>query len=263
MLRSNQYMVCEKTDGVRHNCACFKFKEKNVCVLVNRVLEVYAVTINLPKKIYANGGSMFDGELVKDPVTGKMHFLIYDGMRVSGVDIRQMNLLERLDACEKILTPGMKMASDTLVVKLKTFYPLSEFEKMYRDIRCQFATDGFIFTPVKDPVRTGTHRSMFKWKPAESNTVDFQVKWLGGTKWGLYTQERGVLFYQAELGCGDYPDLKENSIVECMYMTKDYPMWWRPIRERADKNYPNSRFTYFRTVRNISEDIQPCEFFSM
>ena len=36
--------------------------------------------------------------------------------------------------------------------------------------------DGLVFTPVYDPIRLGTHETMFKWKPLEKNTVDFLMK---------------------------------------------------------------------------------------
>jgi len=36
--------------------------------------------------------------------------------------------------------------------------------------------DGLIFTPINEPIRIGTHETMFKWKPRNKNTIDFLVK---------------------------------------------------------------------------------------
>ena len=36
--------------------------------------------------------------------------------------------------------------------------------------------DGLVLHPVNEPIRLGTHETMFKWKPQEQNTVDFLMK---------------------------------------------------------------------------------------
>ena len=36
--------------------------------------------------------------------------------------------------------------------------------------------DGLVFTPINEPIRIGTHETMFKWKPQAKNTVDFLMK---------------------------------------------------------------------------------------
>jgi hypothetical protein len=128
-------------------------------------------------------------------------------------------------------------------------------------------TDGFIFTPVRSPVRIGTHETMFKWKPRDSNTIDFKFKLNhNGTKWGLYIQEKGTLFFETEITCDHVPvglDIKEGDIVECQFMYDDSPKWWKPIHVRTDKIHPNNKRTYFNTLLNISEDLQLHEFFNL
>jgi len=134
------------------------------------------------------------------------------------------------------------------------------------------SVDGVVFTPVNEPVRIGTHETLFKWKPQEKNTVDFCMKKgesFGGVDakgkpvWKLYVQEKGKLFYESEfpLSTMNEPWFEDNAIVECMYITwENGPLWWKPLKRRYDKNYPNNRRTFYRTIVNIQENIQLKEF---
>ena len=59
----------------------------------------------------------------------------------------------------------------------------------------------------------------------------------------------------------DYKWLKNGDIVECMYVTwEDGPLWWKPLKKRTDKTFPNSRRTFYRTLVNIKENIMMKEF---
>jgi hypothetical protein len=265
-LQQHAYVVCEKTDGIRHVCMCFMFGDKKMCVIVNRALDVYLLPMNMPRKSYLGGGTIIDGELVKNTVDQKLYFMAYDGMIINGVDVRSVNLVGRLTETENNFVKHiLKLSKDPLIIKLKTFYKLSDFENFFKTsfTVLPYKTDGFVFTPVDDPIRIGTHDTMFKWKPRDKNTIDFQVKNRTPEKMGLYIQEKGTLFFKSELSVRDYPDLYEDDIVECQYMIDDFPMWWKPVGIRRDKHHPNNRFTYFRTLKNISDDIQVSEFFDL
>ena len=56
------------------------------------------------------------------------------------------------------------------------------------------------------------------------------------------------------------PWFEDGAIVECRYMTWESPMWWQPLKRRRDKNHPNNRRTFYRTIVNIKEDIKMKEF---
>jgi hypothetical protein len=117
---------------------------------------------------------------------------------------------------------------------------------------------------VNDAVKKGTHETMFKWKPRDKNTIDFQVK-RGTDAWRLYVQEKGKLIYESEIPYVMVPEnartwIEENAIIECQYMFNDTPMWWKPVNRRYDKTFPNSRRTFYRTLVNIKEDISITDF---
>ena len=143
---------------------------------------------------------------------------------------------------------------------------MSEYEKFLDEYlpTVTETIDGLIFTPINDGIRTGTHETMFKWKPRDKNTIDFQVKKKGDI-WRLYVQERGKLIYESEIYEHMVPVyarswMEEDAIIECQYMFNDVPMWWKPLARRYDKTFPNSRRTFYRTLVNIKEDISMNDF---
>jgi hypothetical protein len=257
-LKNEKYVVCEKTDGVRHALVCTEFKGKKVCALLNRALEVKPVKLNFPNNTCK--GTVLDGELVD----GKL-FMIYDAMSVYGENVMNMNLLQRLEKAAKFTSGIMRTKKDLLRIKLKNFFVTEDFKEFNSTYipSLSYKTDGIVFTPVNDPVRIGTHETMFKWKPRDMNTIDFQLK-DRGEKWGLYIQDRGVLIFQTELPKDEGNEwLKEDNIVECQYMADDKIPWWKPVGIRTDKHHPNNRRTFYRTLVNIREDIQVEEYINM
>jgi hypothetical protein len=160
LLSKNEYLVCEKTDGVRHFLACFtdSHQNKKICALVNRSFDYALYPLTVPRD------TLLDGELLGNT------FIIHDAMWIQGQDLRQMNLVQRLErakALVKIILPIPKLR-----VTCKNMIPYTDFE----NLKTGDHTDGVIFTPVNEPVRMGTHRTLFKWKPRERITIDFYLK---------------------------------------------------------------------------------------
>lgn len=257
-LKNGTYVACEKSDGVRHSLICTTFNGKKTCAFINRTLSVTPVTLNFPNS--ACNGTILDGELINGN-----EFLVYDGMSISGNNIMDLNLIERLEKIGTFIKGIMKTKKDVFKIKLKKFFVTSDMKELVNDYipNLPYKTDGLVFTPVFEKVKLGTHETMFKWKPRDMNTIDFQVK-DRGEKWGLYIQDRGVLIFQTELPKTYECDfLKSDAIVECQYMPEDKSPWWKPVGVRTDKNYPNNRRTFYRTLVNIREDIQENEFIKM
>ena len=267
ILKGGDYMVCEKTDGERHMMIAFMYEGVKKCVFVNRAFNMFEVPLRLAKSAY--DGTILDGELYENTL------MVYDALLVNGQAIWNMNLLERLEMTQRVLKPVIYMKSDMYRLKLKTFHHMKDFAN-FMDVylpTVKQVIDGLVFTPVNEPVRIGTHETMFKWKPREKNTVDFLMKrepsretpgFKAGTPaWRLYVQEKGKMFFESEIPFNrmeDEPWFEDGAIVECKYITWEEPMWWKPIKRRIDKTHPNNRRTFYRTIVNIKENIQMKEF---
>ena len=267
VLKGAEYLVCEKTDGERYMMVALTYDGKRKCVFVNRAFNMFEVPINLKKSAY--DGTILDGELYDDTL------MVYDAVWVNGESVWNRNLNERLDAARSVMKSIIYMKSDQYRLKCKTFHQMRDFGKFMDEYlpTVQQKIDGLVFTPVNEPIRIGTHETMFKWKPQEKNTVDFLMKREpsretpgfkpGAPAWRLYVQEKGKLFFESEIPFNrmdDEPWFEDGAIVECKYITWESPMWWRPIKRRTDKTYPNNRRTFYRTIVNIKENIQMKEF---
>jgi hypothetical protein len=106
-------------------------------------------------------------------------------------------------------------------------------------------TDGVVFTPVNEPVRMGTHRTLFKWKPFEQITIDFLIR-----SGKFLIQHEGKMIMVQE----DPTFKEEDGIYECFYSKI-----WKPLKRRTDKSHPNNKRTYERTLVNIQENIKFCD----
>jgi hypothetical protein len=267
ILKGVEYVVCEKTDGERYMMVALTYDGKPKCFFVNRAFDMFEVKINLNKKAY--DGTILDGELYDNTL------MVYDAILVNGALVGQFNLDERLAAAEDMMKCIIYMKYDKHRLKMKTFHMMKDF-KVFMDEylpTVQQKIDGLVFTPMHDPIRLGTHETMFKWKPQEKNTVDFLMKKepsretpgfkAGVPTWRLYVQEKGKPVFESELPFNrmeDEPWFEDGAIVECKYITWEEPMWWRPLKRRTDKTHPNNRRTFYRTIVNIKENIQMKEF---
>jgi hypothetical protein len=258
ILHKGDHLVCEKTDGVRHLFVAMMVGEKKMSFLVNRSFEATLVPNVFAKHVYQ--GTILDGEYIDDT---SREFLIYDATIVSGMNVMKKNLIERL-TCAETVTKGVLRVSTQTLFKMKTFHHLNDQEFWKNIPFIKYKTDGLVFTPVSDPVMSGTHENMFKWKPLEKNTIDFLAKWdHRGSKWNLYVLEKGQLVFESEIPVHMVPHgftITENAILECEYKTGDVPRWWKPVNIRTDKSHPNNRRTFYNTLTNIKENIQMNEF---
>jgi hypothetical protein len=239
-------MVCEKNDGVRNMLVCFEFQQKKMCILVNRAFEGRITTLTVPKN------TVLDGELMPDD-----KFLVYDAIMLSGENVMMLPLTERLRKAQKMCSVILKTVGNPWV-KVKPMYPLSEIQSVFDTLSPQ--NDGLVFTPIEEPVRMGTHETLFKWKPREYITIDFLCD-VDGTVdeapvMGLFIQGPTYITTLTGLTAGGDPRSFKGKIVECGYGD----CGWYIIKERPDKTHPNNRRTYDRTLVNIREDIQQNEF---
>lgn len=242
LLRVQPYLVCEKTDGLRYLLASFD----EGAFLVNRAYVSEKVGLRVPKD------TLLDGELVTSK-TGRRLFMVYDAIRTKGEDLRHSPLTERLEAARKLIKGIIKTANAPFEIRVKTMTDLRDFRSFPELDSFEYETDGLVFTPINEPIRTGTHETMFKWKPRERITIDFSLK--NGED--LFVQDKGFPYKEATLHLQNKrPDLPDGTIVECGYGD----LGWFVEKVRTDKTYANNRRTYFRTIINIREAIQLSEF---
>ena len=243
LLKRQPYLVCEKTDGVRHLLAS---TEDGLVVMVNRAFSIDTVKVRIPRD------TLLDGELVTSK-TGKKLFMVYDAVRIKGEDLRDQPLDARLKKARAVAKGIIKTAQAPFELRVKTMWPLGD---QIPDLNSfEYETDGIVLTPMNEPIRMGTHETMFKWKPHERITVDFEIK--NGRE--LFVQDRGDLFKEATLHVrNERTDLPNGTIVECGYGD----LGWFVEKIRTDKTHANNRRTYFRTCVNLREAIQITELVS-
>lgn len=238
LLERQPYFVCEKTDGTRNLLVNFEGSTH----LVNRSFESKLVKVRIPKD------TILDGELVVCK-NEKCLFMVHDAVVVKGENLVQRPLDYRLEAARKAIKTIIKTAHAEFEIRVKTMWPLESIKNVPTEF--EYETDGLVFTPVQEPIRTGTHETMFKWKPRERITIDFSI--MDGKK--LYVQERGVPYLESELSRP--VQIPDGTIVECGYGK----LGWFVEKIRTDKTYANNRRTYFRTIINIRESITLDEFY--
>lgn len=241
LLVRQPYVVCEKTDGVRFMLACPPGSKESY--LVNRNFESKIVVFaGFPKD------TILDGELVTTKDNREL-FMVHDAVRVKGINLLNEPLSTRLGFAITAIKGVIKSKKDPFELKVKNMIPLENLKFLAPLDSFEYETDGIVMTPVNEPVRTGTHETMFKWKPHHRITVDFMIK--NGNE--LWVQDRGVPFLEANLhGKNVRTDIKNGTIVECGYGD----LGWFVEKIRTDKSYPNNRRTYYNTCTNLRENIQ-------
>ena len=268
ILRKSDYVICDKSDGERFLCLMDTVDGNKTCNLINRKSEFVPIKLRPPKECFE--GTILDGEIVVE--NGKKIFLVFDVVAWAGKCLVKLDLPTRLKHLLDNQRKFIRSPKDDIRIRTKMFSPLKDalvYKNQYIPT-LKYQTDGYILTPLFDPVQTGTHNTMFKWKPFDDITIDFLVKktiWTDNKDgFDMYIQDKGELIFESHLSRKHLGKkfekllTKEGSLVlECKYENNV----WKPIRHRDDKNYPNSRFCFYRTLTNINENIKEDEIISL
>jgi hypothetical protein len=202
--KENDYVVSEKTDGVRYQLILYQYLDGRQCsVMMDRNLNCYEVAV-VAKRPFFQHGTIFDGELVWEyhAPSGTFYqtYIIFDVYICAGEKtlkddyIDRMGCIHDLVAMDENVRDKKKTSSSSwetcaeqharegkivslgnihsLIFITKPCFSLANFSAMLRN-KSKFNSDGILFTPISEAVRFGRHPHMFKWKPHQ--TIDVSV----------------------------------------------------------------------------------------
>ncbi|AVK77013.1 mRNA capping enzyme, catalytic domain containing protein [Pandoravirus macleodensis] len=262
-LNPDEYVVAEKTDGVRYALLlCGDETGSPMAVMVDRAGRKFEVAVRAAARFFAGAGTLLDGELAWErplphvqqsaapaprPITvdllvgaGGTHsgvrpslsdqhttgdagarvvepqataeatttpgetlvYWVFDAVRVAGVSQRDADYETRIELVQRLIEGReaddlIEAAADAnahgLAFRAKPCVPARLVDSVWSADapRLRHGSDGLILTPLRDPIRMGTHWRQFKWK--HRHTLDLQLRgrrrddgtWL----WGLYYLE--------------------------------------------------------------------------
>ena len=268
-LFADPYWVCEKSDGMRFLFVCTRYNDKPYCFLMDRKLDIYMLDLEMVTGAF--DGTILDGELVRNKITHRFEYLVYDSTMVMGVSTMNLPHSERIKKSLDVVQFIRYNNNAPFLMRMKAFYPIREMDAYVRDVVPTIGhdIDGYIFTPENEPVKSGTHFTLYKWKERVKNTVDFLLE-RNHYKPGEYISKiakgktlKSLFDNRVLIERGSDVDvhLKQHgsAIVECEYLS---PSCWRAALVRHDKTRPNSHLTWTKTLINIDENIQLKEFYT-
>jgi hypothetical protein len=253
-LKKAHYVVAAKADGVRYVLFFTTIAIGHVAVTLDRSLKVRLVRSAAPASVYA--GTALDCEQMSDGT-----FLIFDAIACRGEDVKSLSYLERLRRASEVSERVRIIdASRHTALRVKEVFELSDLAKA---LRPPYESDGLVFTPVMEPLQSGTHRNMFKLKTLHS--IDVEVRpgarevlvGAGGPDAAArvpLSEACGKI--QLALDFWPVAESLESAIVECVL---DGELRLSVHKGRKDKGHPNTAETVRRTLRNIAEGISTQE----
>lgn len=260
LLKTTQYWVGEKTDGIRMFLLMGVYEdltgnELTYSVLINRAFHIFNIVVKAPDEFYT--GSLFDGELVtKDD--GEQIYVAFDTIVATGFSMTHCPQSQRIEIARLAFDTFQFTRIQTMV---KQWHPIQNAATVYeRAEHC----DGLIFIPENGPLVNGTQHDTFKWKQAEKHTIDFIINATGT----LYLMERGMtndaydglgIMLNPSDGVKTFIPRQGTQIVECECVKHGEKWIATPIRVRDDKERANSVAVARATLQNICENVQLTE----
>ncbi|KAJ7063434.1 mRNA capping enzyme, catalytic domain-containing protein [Mycena amicta] len=194
-LESQDFWVCEKSDGVRvllvvltnprdGDQQVYLLDRNNVYCQLDGFYFTHHENPQLPML-----NAIIDGELVYDvdPRTNQetLRFLAFDCLVVNDQNVMSRPLDKRYGRLKEwFYKPFLKMKKDYIdVVKNHPFdIEVKEIKSSYNAEQVfagmpnlQHGSDGLIYTCVNAPYTPGTDSNILKWKPPSENSVDFKL----------------------------------------------------------------------------------------
>ena len=246
------YTVTNKADGQR--CFLVVMRDKRMLMVrPNGVVTWTGITAVNP--IHVN--DVVDGEYIED----RNLFCIFDVYSFRGgdqtrlplfttdEDIRTNPLKSRLGCAHEfvsdlrrdfVMTPGRPLRVETKLFLAGNGPAMEEAINTMLSTKFEYETDGLIFTPRSSPVapladrRGNAWTTVYKWKPADQNSIDFLVKFKAGDSFDTVLKKpvfRGQLYigrtrgfdivYPLETMTGEYTPPKMAADLRVIAETKD------------------------------------------
>ena len=263
---TQNYMVCEKSDGERYLLFMTTIESLNIAVFISRSLEMFLTPFFFDNSVYQN--TIIDGELISLTSTKKWVFMSFDLVCVCGINLKKNKLPERLTELHNLLARKYFISnSDVCGLFMKKFYDISkgnhpaggaakQLDNALNSMKITYLSDGLIFTPIDLGVMENTHYSLLKWK--SSDTIDFQLTSRDNKKFicilnGSDPEEIQEVVFSEDSSLGK---IEDNSIVECKpIVISNKEVKWEPVLVRHDKDSPNTIMTLERTLQTIRDKI--------
>lgn len=195
-LLERDYLVCEKSDGLRVLLFVLINPETNEegTFLISRENEYFHIPdFHFPRtdKDFdtSHNGTIVDGELVysTNPITKikEIRYLIFDCLAMDMNSVMHKNLWKRLyHAQHEFHKPYSELrrkfpdACKDWPFKLdfKNMTQPFKIHKIFNEMKnLTYVSDGLILTCCDTPYISGTDPTLLKWKPSEENTIDFKI----------------------------------------------------------------------------------------
>lgn len=277
-LRSNEYYVTEKYDGVRYFLLLMsEHQTRNPqAFMVNRRGLIYPISITCKAEFFR--GSLFEGELVFNRKTHKQEFYVFDVVALCGHHVHTIEnghlFGERLQWIRRIF--GDKETKENHIVSNGNHYALQFFPKLFYSVetydpvfmaRNDVPNDGFIFMPNYNPIgppQTHDQPRIWKWKP--NTTIDCWLYPSDPVVYLIYKRRREPLKFvriHGDMylcrwieGAVKWPNDESRYkwyIVECVVEMNQGEIVFTTARIRHDKTFPNSTKTFQQTLPTIVE----------
>ncbi|KAL0266154.1 UNVERIFIED_CONTAM: hypothetical protein PYX00_011870 [Menopon gallinae] len=284
-LMEEDYLVCEKSDGVRALLYICTVNQRSFGFFLDRKNTFYRLESTFPRI----ESTLFDGEVVVDSEgeSKVRHFLICDAMLFGGRNITDLTHIERLSHALKFTRIySAEGACGALKISVKEMQKAYGLHCVYMEQhKLKHGSDGLIFTPTSAPYRSGTAPKLLKWKPPHLNSVDFAIKRCNDCRW-LYKlfclgHTKEYVFFDYYFGTEDEDEGqvgvdtgKEKAVEHADIDGKlgefrfDKEKWvhdlcdlslvkggWEFIKVRTDKDTPNAVSVVINVVNSIQEDV--------
>ncbi|CAG9858499.1 unnamed protein product [Phyllotreta striolata] len=275
LLGQKSYRVSWKADGTRYlmlidgKDEVYLFDRNHSVFKVNGLQFVHRTNI---KRYIRN--TLLDGEMVIDKVNGKNipRYLAYDIIEYEEQKVgKELDHPERLQCIEnEVIKPRylamekglIRKETEPFSVRKKDFWPITQAASLLGEKFAKTLShepDGLIFQPAKEPYTAGPCNDVLKWKPLSLNSVDFRLKIVVTSGMGLLPVKKASLFVnkgKQEICLAEMKYTKQlkdynGKIVECKYENNQ----WVFMRERTDKNFPNSYDTAIAVGDSIKNPV--------